>query len=139
MSAFIVHHEHINAIMTFAAFDRQTRDTIRAASEGQIALFDATRVGRFLLEANARGRGLQAAPLQRRRYVFRKWQRVPSPVEVLKACQCLDFQCCEHEEWQESPAKRMLDAIAGAAIEALPGYDSAPWAISEEPRADVAA
>jgi hypothetical protein len=139
MSAFAVHHEHINAIMTLAAFDGQTRDTIRAASEGQIALFDATRVGRFLLEANRKAVTSHAEPQQPRRYVFRKWQCVPSPVEILKACQCLDFQCCEHEEWHESPAKRMLDAIMGAVIEALPGYDSAPWAISEEPRSSVAA
>ena len=48
-------------------------------------------------------------------------------VQVLKAVACLDYQSCEYEEWRGSVARRILDLIEGAAINALPGYDAAEW------------
>jgi hypothetical protein len=54
-----------------------------------------------------------------------------SPVEVLKACDGLDYQSCEHPGWKTSEAKRFLDAIRDAAIKTLPGYEEATWDIRD--------
>jgi len=52
-----------------------------------------------------------------------------SPVEVIKACDCLEYQSCEHPGWKQSRARELVRTIRGAAINALPGYDAAPWGI----------
>jgi hypothetical protein len=50
---------------------------------------------------------------------------------VIKAADCLDYQSCEHPEWDKSEAKQLLDAIRAAAISKLPGYEEAEWAIDD--------
>jgi|SRR3990167_5335284 len=50
-----------------------------------------------------------------------------SPIAILKMCDCLEYQSCETEDYRQTVAFKLLDAIRGAAIHALPGYDDAPW------------
>ena len=52
-----------------------------------------------------------------------------SAVEVLKACDCFEYQACEWPEWEGSGADRLLWAIRKAAIHNLPGYDDAAWEV----------
>lgn len=49
------------------------------------------------------------------------------PVEILKMCDCTEYQSCETDDWRETVAYRLLNAIRRAAIRALPGYEDAPW------------
>lgn len=49
------------------------------------------------------------------------------PVQVIKACDCFDYQSCEHEGWVTSEAKAYIDALRHHAWSALPGYDGAAW------------
>jgi hypothetical protein len=51
------------------------------------------------------------------------------PVQVIKACNCYEYQSCEHEGWTTSEAKTFIDALRRKAINALPGYDDADWEI----------
>lgn len=60
----------------------------------------------------------------------------PTPVEVLKACDCYEYQSCEHPEWPRSEACSFVEALRGKAIHGLAGYGDAPWDWST---ADVAA
>jgi hypothetical protein len=53
-----------------------------------------------------------------------------TPVAVIKLAQCLDYQSCETDDWKETQACRILKSITSAAIDALPGYQEAPWAIA---------
>lgn len=55
--------------------------------------------------------------------------RAYPPIEVIKACHCLAYQSCETEDWESTPAFRLLNLIEGAAVRQLPGYDDAPWGI----------
>jgi hypothetical protein len=59
-----------------------------------------------------------------------------SPVQVLKAINCLDYQSCEHAAWRSSEARAFLNALQSAAIHALPGYDGAEWG-APEPRTNM--
>lgn len=54
-----------------------------------------------------------------------------SPVEVIKACDCLSYQSCEHPEWESSEAYKLLEAIREAAIGQIPGYSEASWEICD--------
>lgn len=49
------------------------------------------------------------------------------PLAILKMCDCLDYQSCETDDWEDTPAYRLLNSIRRAAIRELPGYDGAPW------------
>ena len=49
------------------------------------------------------------------------------PVEILKMCDCLEYQSCETDDWETTVACRLWNAIRRAAIRALSGYEDAPW------------
>ena len=51
------------------------------------------------------------------------------PLWVIKACECFEYQSCEHPDWQQFEAYRVVASIKSAAIHHLPGYEQAPWGI----------
>lgn len=52
--------------------------------------------------------------------------------QVVKACDCLDYQCSDWPDWPDSVAQRALSRIREHAIRlALPGYDDAAWTLEE--------
>lgn len=59
-------------------------------------------------------------------FVHATWRR--SPVEVLVMLDSLEYQSCETEDWQQTVAYRLLQAIRRAAIRSLPGYEKASGA-----------
>lgn len=137
MSAFVVSTDHINAILNWA---NQQRDVIRFYIPGTDRRYysadqidDLTAVGELLLTENVRSvnhryqdHGGQEA------FTFNlKIHQHLKPVEVIKLCNCLRYQSCEHPEWKQSFANKVLDTIISAAIYNLPGYDKAPWTVYE--------
>lgn len=51
----------------------------------------------------------------------------PTAAEALKAVACYEYQSCEHPEWESSEAAQFCEALRHALINALPGYEAAPW------------
>ena len=51
---------------------------------------------------------------------------VLTPLEAIHACDCLEYQSCEHPEWKTSEAYRCLQAIRELAISSLEG-ERGPW------------
>ena len=49
------------------------------------------------------------------------------PVDILKMCDCLEYQSCESDDWEQTLAFRLLNHIRRAAIRSLAGYEKAPW------------
>jgi hypothetical protein len=49
------------------------------------------------------------------------------PVQVIKSCDCFDYQSCEHDDWKESEAHAFIEALRSRAWHALKGYDQAEW------------
>ena len=141
MSAYIVGHDHIDALLTFAtADDPQAFGPISyrlepSGNRVEITTTNATDVGRILLTENERsvehrypgdndlpGKiGEEAAG-----YSFRPWAETPAPVAILKACDCFEYQACETDDYRQSDAYRIIDAIRSRAISRLPGYSNAP-------------
>jgi hypothetical protein len=58
--------------------------------------------------------------------------KVINPVQVIKACDCYEYQSCEHEAWKTSEAHAFISALRSAAWRALPGYDDAEWGAPRE-------
>jgi hypothetical protein len=56
---------------------------------------------------------------------------VPSPAAVFKALDCYEYQSCEHAEWEDSEAKSFCDALRKRAGTKVPGYEEAPWEVTQ--------
>lgn len=52
-----------------------------------------------------------------------------SPVAILKAIDCYDYQSCEHPGWVTSEARNFCQALRAKMIGQLPGYRDAQWEI----------
>ncbi len=123
MSAYLCDDAHISALAGYAAHARRDNvATIAACLRRENERSLETRYGDkdfppFRLDAHAAESAKLAPALQ-----------------VLKAAQCYAYQACEHEGWEASPAKRIVDAIVARAITCLPGYDDAAWGWPETPR-----
>jgi len=122
MSAFVVSKSHIDALIQAAMILRRDYiDFLKLDETGQM-LWDENHKS-----VNSRYHEQTAVPV----YHFPTFAVRPvlTPVEVLKAIACLEYQSCEHEGWGESQAKKWLAALSEAAISALPGYEAAAWEV----------
>lgn len=137
MSAFVVGHDHIDALLTWAIAKRvsyylaSTRQSITINTE------NAEEVGRILLQENERSVGTRYDTQDPdnmpgtngendANYRFRLWPNNLTPVSILKACRCFDYQACETEDYERSVAYLIVNAIRHHAVSALPDWDAAP-------------
>jgi hypothetical protein len=130
MSCFIVDSHHIRALVSWAALHRVTyympagRQHVETAGDGQ-------RVAELLHRANLAAfadryprEGAALAEPFDYRPVAASW--LPA-IQIVKACDCLDYQCSDWTGWPDSEARRILRAIREKAIRMLPGYEAAAW------------
>ena len=135
MSAFLVSDAHLCAIVNFAALafarDNYMPHGIPVTTEPQ-------KLGELLYAANVASvdyrypaQANETAP---------KWKLQPSPLAVnsphflvpfLKLLDCLEYQSCERNDWEQSQAYKAIQALRCKAISKLPGYEAAPWALPE--------
>ena len=146
MSAYIVSKAHIDAIVTFAVGGTRRVGTVKriAGDAGHSefvssAVYTPSQIGAALWAENRASvdcRYSETTPVPA--YAFRptchgstcsKPTRLLTPLDIIKLCQSLKYQACEHPGWDASFAKDFLDRVISAAIGALPGYDNAFWGI----------
>ena len=145
MSAFIVSHEHIDAICAAAStypdygLTWQSTEARKSLLKGE----SLDPIGQMLWHENMVSvsyryheddpsempgpTGLTADKLLSYRY--RRPKKIPTPVEALKLIHCYAYQSCEHDEWNTSEAKAFCDALEADLIRHVPGYDAAHWGI----------
>lgn len=66
-----------------------------------------------------------AAPYQFEDKGYR-WQII-EPAQVLKSCDCYEYQSCETDDWEDTQACAFIQALRREAIRALQRYDGAVW------------
>ena len=98
----------------------------------QIDRTSVDAVGQILLDENVRSvyhryQGRIEDDDKNAVYSFKRWYGGLTPVQVIKAVDCLDYQSCETEDWEGSLSWRICQAIIHAATHALEGYDAAQW------------
>jgi hypothetical protein len=137
MSAFIVSHDHIDALITFAIDQRVSYWCDPLQTRIVITDENATETGKILLAENQKSVGYRYKETDPANmpgcvgecsdnYCFRRWPSQLTAVAVLKGCNCLDYQSCEHIEWEHSRAHAILGNIEHTAIRCVPGYEDAP-------------
>lgn len=65
-------------------------------------------------------------------YRYPAFTREPEPVAALKLVNCLSYQSCEVENWEETEACRFLRNLAACLVTILPGYKEAAWSIEDD-------
>jgi len=130
MSAFIVSPDHIAAIVGTDAFTRNVRWAITETpleleASALVLLTENTKsVNHRYREAD------QPDPDGVPFSLIDRYITSPlTPVELLKAITCLEYQSCEHPGWAGSPAETLCRRAKANAIASLEGYDEAPWGI----------
>ena len=121
MSAYIVSDFHINALVTYGV---QQKAQYWLAKERRWVYFNeetAPAIAAMLHSENVRSVNSRYSERARRTgFVYRS---VPiyylRPEDIIKACDCLDYQSCEHKGWLRSNAKMALVAIRESAIDAM--------------------
>lgn len=152
MSAFVVHIEHIRTLiwaglnytrpgshMTWhvpdpenavspenvqSSFGRHYRQLTRDNAEtiGQILLDENVRSVNHRYEEDELHVYSHAAPSDKR------W----TPLEILSAITCYEYQACETPEWSNSEAYAICSALRDTLVRAMPGYSDGPWEIGPD-------
>lgn len=136
MSAYIVNREHISYLVLAAEAyglnwshgnkDHRIRrgDYDEMVRAGQMLWDENTR------SVNARYRSNDEPLTFSERDLPLKAMTFPG-VQVIKAAQCLRYQSCEHEGWEQSEACAFISALINSASYHIAGYDDAAWGAPE--------
>ncbi len=134
MSAFLCNDRHINAMVRYGI--TQSPDPLAYRFGGNwhwqnCVVPDSAQV---LVEQNYRSLGVRYGDGEKaHRINFSPFDPIHSPVEIIKACDCYNYQACETEDYQDTRAPAIVHAIRELAIKNLPGYDAAQWMIVNPP------
>ena len=133
MSAYMVSDNQIDAMAGYMIRER-IRYFVNDAWV-DVTASNAEEIGQILVDENYRSVSARysgnteeyfgKAP----HYKFKRRNVLPDAITMLKACNCYDYQACETNNWKESVAFKIVEAIKEHAIRRLPGYDDAPWGI----------
>lgn len=139
MSAFVVSHDHIDALLTFVSMNKSRRDGVNwGVGTDSVVRLDLTDLGRILLRENERSvaaRYRDHKAHDHGDYTFRTFtpfvHMAPGKLAawILKACSCFDYQACETDDYKTTTAHTIIECIRDSAIASLPGYEEAPWGI----------
>lgn len=131
MSAFIVSDYHINALVSYGVMKSAQFYTKNVGWE-YFNEDTAQVMAALLYRANVCSVNFRYG--ERTRTTGFRYQRVNvlsiRPADIVKACDCLDYQSCEIGTWERSRARRALQAIREEAIRALTAGSQA-WGLRE--------
>jgi hypothetical protein len=128
MSCFIVNPNHVSALVRWACRNGVSVYHSNPSRRLDIAGNEKETCD-ILLTENVKSFNYRYDETVEEQMVYDAFATSLRPIDVIKACHCLEYQSCEHPQWESSTAKAIVTAIEGAATRALPGYDDAPWEI----------
>lgn len=124
MSAFTVSDYHINYLVSFGAFhdariviDGQWQN-VRGNEQAAVEL---------LIDGNYRSVNYRYKAKDKTPKIVYRMMTGHDAVQVLKACDCFDYQACELPNYENTDVAKLIESIRSAATRALPGYDAAAW------------
>jgi hypothetical protein len=107
----------------------------------QVHRGDETQIGQLLARENARNLRARYEDADRSGmvpewadagYVHERRRCRLSAVEGLKAIDGYEYQACEADDWPDTEAAQLCQALRLAVIHELPGYSAAPWTWTAE-------
>ena len=125
MSAFIVEDDLIDLLVTYAT----------SGGPFRVSSGDPHTLGRMLIAENYRSVNYRYTQKDEPHpYYFQIWGGRMDPVQVIKACDCFDYQACETDDYRDTAAARLVDNIRSKAIRAaLPQMETMKWGAPPNP------
>jgi hypothetical protein len=137
MSAFLVELAHIDVLVraglsTVLPYDTTLQWLDDVGDRQELTPATAGRTGAMLIAANMASVNYRytrddVEPV----YLHTDRPFRPDPVVVLKAIACFEYQSCEPPGWHDSEASSFCVNLRARMIHRLPGYDDAPWVITD--------
>lgn len=133
MSAFMCSDLHINTLVAWAASFHNIRVSYYWQGKHHYFRDAPDKVAAILATANRESvyeryrKEVEGAPIPH--HYKAPPLPLPDPVVILKLCECFDYQACEVDGYERTIAATIINAIRHRAIQALPGYEAAPWGI----------
>lgn len=128
MSAFIVSDYHINALVNWACL--KTVTYYHDGEHHSIAEHPLA-TGCILAMQNTASVNARYDDNAESDYTYERFAPEITPLQVLKAVNCLAYQSCETRDWKTTQAYVICEAIKGEAIRSLPGYNEADWELRD--------
>jgi hypothetical protein len=128
MSAFIVSDKHISAMI----FNAVTGNRISYYWNGKRHQMNckSQEIGQKLVDENYRSVNSRYGENgQPHEFVMQHLERRYSPIEIIKACHCYNYQACETQDYFETEAHAIVKAIEASAVRDIAGYEQAAWEI----------
>ncbi len=131
MSAFIVSDTHINALVRYAS-----RHNVRAFNGNPLSMFkvkdNEQAAAELLLAENVKSVNYRYRDNEVMSITYDRGAPILTAIQAIKAAQCLRYQSCECDDFEESIAFKLIEAIIADAIPRLEGYESAEWGITDK-------
>lgn len=134
MSAFMCTDEHISAIIEYgslmgcAMYDCDGASMEFKGNEKYLAQILKTANIESLNE-----RYNEDTDFEEVRYIQRassEWADFPyDAVQMMKLCDCFNYQACEVEKYESTPAFRIVETVKGWACRRVDGWEQAQWTI----------
>ncbi len=135
MSAFVVSRFDIDILVTaYAALNPKGARLLKLPRVGRELILENVKSFEAAYGVHARPKGhdmrREMARSLRWARAYRFTRRRVLPQAIAKIAQFYAYQACEHDGWETSNAKAIVDALIERYPETLPGYDAMPWGIA---------
>lgn len=132
MSAFILLEKHINTLITSALFASRYGYNFGVVHNNQYKTYhfnDTDILGQILVNQNYKSVNYRYDENEiPYKYHFKYTEA--EAIQILKACDCYDYQSCETEDYYSTEACAIIERIRRDTISTLPGYNDALWDVS---------
>lgn len=133
MSAFICTNKHINTIVSYGVHHDASVYLEGPSGRKYLEFFkkDPVQIFNILTKANVDSVNHRYSECEVPAKDKFKAEAVAfiSPVQIIKLCDCFDYQSNEVDNYEDTVAANIIQSIRARAIDNLPGYKDALWSI----------
>ena len=127
MSAYLVSDKHIQAILQ-ATTPQYPGDGFSYYWNGE-RHYGTNNLAQILVNENYRSVNSRYSESDKPHKFQPQNIRPYTPVEILSLLAGYEYQACETNDWKDSQASAIIEALRSNAIRRLPGYENAPWTV----------
>ncbi|MBN3776897.1 hypothetical protein G3O06_04840 [Burkholderia sp. Ac-20345] len=130
MAIFLCSNAHISTLAAYAVQHQICLPHLKLDYRGAAA---GTWIAGELFKANVKAVAKQYGKCEIQvAHAYLPMATLPEPVVILKLCEGYECQVEGLDDYPSLLAGKIISAIRARAIRMLPGYESAPWCISDQ-------
>ena len=127
MSAYMVSDLHLNAIVTYAS---NNRVSVFLNNKWVDVICHEQHIIAILETANKESLHVRYGDDDVTTGIkYKMTEKYQSPLQIIKLCNCFNYQAGEVDFYEHTPASAIIDAIIHTAIRNLPGYGDLEWSV----------